>query len=68
MEVGEVGDDGSLVIDREALISAIRSVGPIVGLTGSIMCDAIGECGAGGVQIFQVGDGDFNQVSGFGMQ
>jgi branched-chain amino acid transport system substrate-binding protein len=68
MEVGEIGDDGSLVIDREALISAIRSVGPIDGLTGSIKCDAMGECGAGGVQIFQVGDGDFSQVSGFGME
>ncbi|MDE0430268.1 MAG: branched-chain amino acid ABC transporter substrate-binding protein [Caldilineaceae bacterium] len=68
MEVGEVGDDGSLVIDREALIAAIRSVGPIDGLTGSLMCDAMGECGAGGVQIFQVGDGDFNQVSGFGLE
>ncbi|MDE0075981.1 MAG: branched-chain amino acid ABC transporter substrate-binding protein [Caldilineaceae bacterium] len=68
MEVGEMGDDGSLVIDREALISAIRSVGPIDGLTGPIKCDAMGECGAGGVQIFQVGDGDFNQVSGFGME
>ena len=68
MEVGEMGDDGSLVIDREALISAIRSVGPINGLTGSIKCDAMGECGAGGVQIFQVGEGDFSQVSGFGME
>ena len=68
MEVGEIGDDGSLVIDREALISAIRSVGPIDGLTGSIKCDAMGECGAGGVQIFQVGEGDFSQVSGFGME
>jgi len=38
------------------------------GLTGTIKCDSIGECGAGGIQIFQVTDGAFVQVSGFGME
>lgn len=66
--VAEVDSSGNLVIDREALISAIRSVGPIQGLTGAIQCDEMGECGAGGVQIFQVTDGAFQQVSGFGLE
>ena len=67
-EVGTLDESGNLVIDREELISAIRSVDGFDGLTGLIKCDSIGECGAGGVQVFQVTDGDFNLVSGFGME
>ena len=68
MVVGTVDDSGNLVIDREELISAIRAVDGLEGLTGTIMCDATGECGAGGVQIFKVVDGAFNQIAGFGME
>ena len=66
--VASVDDSGNLIIDREALIAAIRSVDAFDGLTGTIRCDSIGECGAGGVQIFQVTDGAFVQVFGFGME
>ncbi len=67
-EVATVDDSGNLVVDREALISAIRTVDAFDGLTGTIKCDSIGECGAGGVQIFEVADGAFSQVKGFGME
>ena len=67
-EVATVDDSGNLVVDREALISAIRTVDAFDGLTGTIKCDSIGECGAGGVQIFEVVDGAFSQVKGFGME
>ena len=60
--IATVDDSGNLVIDREELITAIRTVGAFEGLTGAIKCD-----GAGGVRIFQVIDGSFSQVSGFGM-
>lgn len=66
--VASVDDSGNLIIDREALIAAIRSVDAFDGLTGNIKCDSIGECGAGGVRIFQVTDGAFVQISGFGME
>ena len=66
--VAMVDDSGNLVIDREELISAIRSVDAFEGLTGTIKCDGMGECGAGGVQIFQVADGSFNQIAGLGME
>ena len=66
--VASIDDSGSLVIDREELISAIRSVDAFDGLTGTIKCDDTGECGAGGVQIYKVTDGAFVQVSGFGME
>lgn len=68
MAVATTDDSGNLVIDREELVSAIRSIDAFEGLTGTIKCNSIGECGAGGVQIFQVTDGGFNQISGFGME
>ena len=66
--VAAVDENGNLLIDREELIDAVRSVDAFAGLTGAIKCDDIGECGAGGVQIFQVADGAFVQVAGFGME
>jgi len=67
-QVGAVGDDGKLTIDREAFIAAVRGTSNLQGLTGTITCDAIGECAAGGIQIYQVQDGEFVQVSGFGLE
>ncbi len=66
--VGTVDADGNLVIDREALISAIRVTADLPGLTGTLSCTEIGECGAGGVKVFQVVDGAFEQVSGYGLE
>ena len=66
--VATVDGDGNLVIEREALISAIRDTDGLQGLSGMISCDDVGECGAGGIQIFQVQDGEFVQVSGFGLE
>lgn len=63
-----VVDNGSLVIDREALIKAIRETKDLQGLTGMITCTDLGECGAGGIQVFQVQNGEFVQVSGFGLE
>ena len=63
-----VKDGDNLVIDREELIKAIRGVQDMDGLTGSLSCTEIGECGAGGVQIFTVTGGEFIQVAGFGME
>jgi len=63
-----VKDGDNLVIDREELLSAIRGVKDLVGLTGVLSCNEIGECGAGGVQVFTVTGGEFIQVAGFGMK
>ena len=65
--VAQTDDSGNLVIDREALIAAVRSTAGLAGITGTLTCDELGECGAGGVQIFTVENGEFKQVAGFGM-
>ena len=67
-KVAEVDDAGNLVIDREALITAIRETEGLEGMTGTITCNEVGDCGAGGIQIYEVIDGAFQQVSGFGME
>ncbi len=60
--------EGYLIIEREALVTAVRSTSGLQGLAGVMVCSAIGDCGAGGIQIFQVQDGAWMQVSGFGLE
>lgn len=64
----DAGGEGYLLISREELISAIRETAGLQGLTGLLACDATGNCGAGGIQIYQVVDGEWVQVSGFGLE
>jgi branched-chain amino acid transport system substrate-binding protein len=66
--VTDEAGEGYLIIEREALIDAIRSTSGLQGLAGTMTCDAIGNCGAGGIQIFQVQDEAWVQVSGFGLE
>jgi len=54
-KVAEVDDAGNLVIDREALITAIRETEGLEGMTGTITCNEVGDCGAGGIQIYELG-------------
>lgn len=58
--VAVVDDAGNLVIDREALIVAVRETTDYEGLTGVLSCDGIdgiGECGAGVIGVNVVEDG-----------
>lgn len=66
--VARVDSAGNLIIDREALIKAIRETKDLAGITGTLTCSPIGECGAGGVQVFTVENGQFKQVYGFGLK
>ncbi len=60
--VAEEQDDGSLVIDREALIEAVRGTTDYDGLTGVLTCDEKGDCGAGFIAINVVEDGEWVTV------
>jgi branched-chain amino acid transport system substrate-binding protein len=66
--VATVDSNGNLVIDREELIRSVRATENLEGLTGTLSCNEIGECGAGGIQIFQVQNGQWVQVSGYGLE
>jgi branched-chain amino acid transport system substrate-binding protein len=71
IESAAMADDqgsGYLAFDREAVISAVRSTSNLPGLAGMMNCSAIGDCGAGGIGIFQVQDGQFVQIGGFGVE
>lgn len=46
-------DDGILVIDRAALRDHLSAIDGYDGLTGTLACDAFGDCGAARVAIYQ---------------
>lgn len=46
-------DDGVLVIDRAALRYHLSAVEDYDGLTGTLACDAFGDCGAARIAIYQ---------------
>ena len=60
--VATVDDAGNLVIEREALIQAIRDTADYEGLTGVLSCDDNGECGAGIIGVNTVEGGEWVAV------
>lgn len=63
--VGELDDDGNLVISRAALAEFVRAFGaeePYEGLSGVLSCDGTGDCATGGIGFFQVTDGAFARL------
>ena len=47
-QVAVLGDDGNLYIPRTALVDAVRATKDYKGLSGTITCDANGECASSG--------------------
>jgi branched-chain amino acid transport system substrate-binding protein len=68
-QVAQEDADGNLVIDREALIAAIRATSNFSGvmglttMTGTLTCTDIGDCGGGTIQIYKVTNGAFEKVA-----
>jgi branched-chain amino acid transport system substrate-binding protein len=54
--VAVVGGDGKLYIPRAALVAAVRATKDYQGLSGTITCDATGECSASG-PVFNIDQG-----------
>ena len=54
-QVAEEQDDGSLVIDRQALIEAVYQI-EHDGLTGNLVCNEFGDCAAPSIGIFRYTD------------
>ena len=57
--VGELNDDGALRIDRTALNAEIRSTSDYAGVTGTIHCDASGECLTMPTAVLQIREGNY---------
>jgi branched-chain amino acid transport system substrate-binding protein len=54
--VAALGGDGNMYVPRAALVAAVRATKDYQGLSGTITCDATGECSASG-PVFQVDKG-----------
>lgn len=61
--VGELDDDGNLVISRSALAEYVRSFEGYEGLTGLLTADGTGETASSDVGFYQVQDGEFVQIA-----
>ena len=60
--VAVLDPDGKLYIPRAALIAAVRGTKDYKGLSGTITCDAIGECSASGPTFFLDHGGSWVEV------
>lgn len=61
-QVSEVDDNGNLIIDREALIAAVRATENYEGLIGSLTCTENGDCGPTVFNVHIVEDGEWVQL------
>lgn len=60
--VAKTDANGNLTVDREALIKAVRGTTSYAGLTGTLTCNSVGECGTGTVIVYQVTNGAWVSV------
>jgi len=56
-KVAILGGDGNLYIPRAALVEAVRATSGVAGVTGTMSCDATGECAAAVPGLWVVQDG-----------
>jgi len=52
-QVAEEQPDGTVTIDRQALVEAIGATSSFQGLTGNLTCDEFGDCADPTIQVFQ---------------
>ena len=60
--VGIVDADGTLHVGRQALRDALFATAGFTGLTGTIACDPLGDCGSTGFVILTVDAGELVPV------
>jgi len=58
-KVAVLGGDGNLYIPRGALVDLVRGTSGYQGLTGTITCDAVGECNSTGPTFYIVQNGEW---------
>jgi branched-chain amino acid transport system substrate-binding protein len=58
-EVAQQGNDGTLLIGRQALRDALYATEGMEGVTGTITCDEYGDCADPAIAVSQVQNGEF---------
>jgi branched-chain amino acid transport system substrate-binding protein len=58
-KVAVLGGDGNLYIPRGTLVDLVRGTADYQGLTGTITCDAVGECNSTGPTFYIVQNGEW---------
>jgi branched-chain amino acid transport system substrate-binding protein len=61
--IARVDANGTLVIDREALIAAVRATKRHRGLSGMLTCNERGDCARAFIQVYQVQDGAWKALN-----
>lgn len=60
--VAQEGEDGTLLVGRQALRDAIAATSGFNGLTGTLTCDATGDCATGeALGVFQITEAEVNE-------
>ncbi|MCP4415141.1 MAG: ABC transporter substrate-binding protein [Chloroflexi bacterium] len=62
-DVAVTGQTGALVIGRNALREQMQAMGGFIGLTGSLRCDAAGECAAATYGLYELETAVFSNNS-----
>jgi branched-chain amino acid transport system substrate-binding protein len=61
-KVAVQGNDGTLLIGRQALRDALYATSGLVGITGTLTCDEFGDCADPKIAVSEVVNGEFNPV------
>jgi branched-chain amino acid transport system substrate-binding protein len=64
MDKVAVKDGDNLVIPRKALADEVRGTSDFEGLTGTITCDAVGDCAAASILFMEVVNGEWAAGAG----
>jgi branched-chain amino acid transport system substrate-binding protein len=60
--VAQEGEDGTLLIGRQALRDALYATSGFEGITGTLACDEFGECANAQISVSQVQSGEFVRI------
>ena len=60
--VAQQGEDGTLLIGRQALRDAVAATADYAGLTGTLTCSEFGDCADAKIAVSNVVDGEFVPV------
>lgn len=60
--VAQIGEDGTLLIGRQALRDALYATSGYEGITGTLTCDEFGDCADARISVSEVTSGEFARI------